>query len=105
MVGFKTSVVKHREKVDFLPHVVATTPQDRCSCCRISHYGESSFPRMRTASFLDFFTSGHRSRGHRSDLLKVSNEDVCPTPPLSLFQLFPCCFLAIFSPVSCLQAI
>ena len=50
MVGFKTSVVKHREKVDFLPHVVATTPQDRSSCCRISRYGESIFPRMRTAS-------------------------------------------------------
>ena len=77
MIGFKTSVVKHREKVDFLPHVVATTPQDRSSCCRISRYGESSFPSMRTASFLDFFTSGHRSRGHRS---------VSHTPPLSLFQ-------------------
>ena len=52
-----------------------------------------------------FFTSGHRSRGYRSDLLKVPKEDVSPTPPLSLFQFFPCCFLAIFSPVSCLQAI
>ena len=82
MVGFKTSVVKHREKVDFLPHVVATTPQDRSSCCRISRYGESSFPRMRTASLLDFFTSGHRSRGHHSDLLKVPKEDISPTPPL-----------------------
>ena len=26
---------------------------------------------MRTASFLGFFTSGRRSRGRRSDLLKV----------------------------------
>ena len=90
MVGFKISVVKHREKFDFLPHVVATTPQDRSSCCRISRYGKSSFPRMRTASFLDFLTSGHRSRGHRSDLLKVSKEDVSPTLPLSVFPLlFP----------------
>ena len=105
MVGFKTSVVKHSEKVDFLPHVVANTPQDRSSYCRISRYGESSFPRMRTAWFLDFLTFGHRSRGHRSDLLKVSKEDVSPTPPLSLFQFFRCCFLAIFSPVSCLKGI
>ena len=90
MVGFKTSVVKNREKVDFLPHVVATTPQDRSSCCRISRYGESSFPRMRTASFLDFITSGYRSRGHRGDLLKVPKEDVSPTLPLSAFPLpFP----------------
>ena len=28
-------IVKHREKVDFLPHVVATTPQDKSSCCRM----------------------------------------------------------------------
>ena len=105
MIGFKTSVVKQREKVDFFPHVVATAPQDRSSCCRISRYGESLFPRMRTGSFLDFFTSGHRSRGHRSDLLKVPKEEVSPTPPLFLFQFFPCCFLAIFSPVSRLQAI
>ena len=54
---------------------------------------------MRTASFFDFLSSGHRSRGHRSDLLKVPMEDVSPTPPLSLFQFFPfvsSLFLALY---------
>ena len=96
MVGFKTSVVKHREKVDFLPHVVATTPQDRSSCCSISRYGESSFPRMSTGSFLDFFTSGHRSRGHRSDLLKVPKEDVSPNSPTLPLSVFPLLFPRYF---------
>ena len=102
MVGFKTSVVKHREKVDFLPHVVATTPQDRSSCCRISRYGKSSFPRMRTASFWTFLLLATVAEVIVAICLKCLRRT---SPPLSLFQFFPCCFLAIFSPVSCLQAI
>ena len=46
---------------------------------------------------LDFLTSGHRSRGHRSDLLKVPKEDDSPTLPLSAFPLpFPRYFLALY---------
>ena len=38
----------------------------------IWHYGsETSFPILRTASFWGLFTSGRRSRGRRSDLLKA----------------------------------
>ena len=68
MIGFKTSDCKrkkNRGKVDFSNHVEVTTPQDRSSRCRIWRSGEKSFPCMRTASFLGFFTFGHRSRGRR----------------------------------------
>ena len=64
-------VVKNRRRVDFYTHVVATTPEDSSSRRRIWRYGERSFPSMRTASFRGFFTSGRRSRGRRSDLLKL----------------------------------
>ena len=68
MIGFKTSDRKIKRKADFQTHVVATTPQDRSSRCRIGLYGEKSFPNIRTVSFLGFFTSGRCS-----DLLKVPN--------------------------------
>ena len=64
-------IVKNRRRVDFYTHVVATTPEDSSSRRRIWRYGERSFPSMRTASFRGFFTSGRRSRGRRSDLLKL----------------------------------
>ena len=66
-------IVKNRRRVDFYTHVVATTPEDSSSRRRIWRYGERSFPSMRTASFRGFFTSGRRSRGRRSDLLKLPN--------------------------------
>ena len=66
-------IVKNRRGVDFYTHVVATTPEDNSSRRRIWRYGERSFPSMRTASFRGFFTSGRRSRGRRSDLLKLPN--------------------------------
>ena len=71
MIAFKTSDGKNRRRVDFYTHVVATTPEDSFSRRRIWRYGERSFPSMRTASFRGFFTSGRRSRGRRSDLLKL----------------------------------
>ena len=55
--------------VEFYSHVVASTPEDRSSCCWIWHYGKSSFPSMCTASFLGFLTSGCCTRCHCSDLL------------------------------------
>ena len=64
-------IVKNRRRVDFYTHVVATTPEDSSSRRRIWRYGERSFPSMRTASIRGFFTSGRRSRGRRSDLLKL----------------------------------
>ena len=64
-------IVKNRRRVDFYTHVVATTPEDSSSRRRIWRYGERSFPSMRTASFRGFFTFGRRSRGRRSDLLKL----------------------------------
>ena len=64
-------IVKNRRRVDLYTHVVATTLEDSSSRPRIWRYGERSFPSMRTASFRGFFTSGRRSRGRRSDLLKL----------------------------------
>ena len=72
-------IVKNRRRVDFYTHVVATTPEDSSSRRRIWRYGERSFPSMRTASFRGFFTSGRRSRGRRSDLLKLPNLSIDPT--------------------------
>ena len=81
----KKDCEKKRE-VEFYSYVVVTTPQDRSSRYRILHYGERLFPSMRTASFLDFFTSGRRSSheglGHdmirqphsQGSLLSVSTE-------------------------------
>ena len=69
MMGLKTSDCKNRKKVDFYTNVVATTPQDRSSRCRIWRYSERSFPSLRSPSFLSSFTFGRRSRG-RSDVLK-----------------------------------
>ena len=41
MKGIKTSdYKKNRRKVEFHPHEVATTPQDKSPRCRIWHYGE-----------------------------------------------------------------
>ena len=71
-------IVKNRRGVDFHTHVVATTPEDSSSRRRIWRYGERSFPSMRTASFRGFFTSGRRSRGRRSDLLKLPIDE-CAT--------------------------
>ena len=68
MLGFNTSDCKYRRKAEFYTHVVVTTPQDRSWRCRIRRYGKSSFPSMRTVSFLGVFTSGLRS-----DLLKFPN--------------------------------
>ena len=64
-------IVKNRRRVDFYTHVVATTPEDSSSRRRIWRYGERSFSSMRTASLRGFFTSGRRSRGRRSNLLKL----------------------------------
>lgn len=64
-------IVNNRRKVKFYTHVVATTLQDRSSHCWIWCYSERSFPSLRTASFLGFFTSGCHSRGHSSNLVKV----------------------------------
>ena len=64
-------IVKNRRRVDFYTHVVATTPEDSSSRRRIWRYGERSFSSMRAASLRGFFTSGRRSRGRRSDLLKL----------------------------------
>ena len=50
-----------------------THAQSFFSPARIWRYGERSFPSMRTVSFRGFFTSGRRSRGRRSDLLKLPN--------------------------------
>ena len=69
-------IVKNRRRVDFYTRVVATTPEDSSSRRRIWRYGERSFPSMRTASFRGFFTSGRRSRGRRSDLLKFPNDSI-----------------------------
>ena len=54
-------IVKDKRNAEFYTHVVATTPQDRSSRCRIRRYVKSSFPSMRTVSFLGVFTSGNRS--------------------------------------------
>ena len=64
-------IVKNSRRVDFYTHVVATTPKDSSSRRRIWRYGERSFSSMRTASLRGFLTSGRRSRGRRSDLLKL----------------------------------
>ena len=71
MIGFKTNDIckKIGEMVEFYSHIVASTPEDRSSCCRIWHYDKSSFPSMCTASFLGFLTSGCCTRCHCSDLL------------------------------------
>ena len=66
-------IVKNSRRVDFYTHVLATRSEDSSSRRRIWRYGERSFPSMRTASFRGFFTSGRRSRGRRSDLLKLPN--------------------------------
>ena len=68
-------IVKNRRRVDFYTHVVATTPEDSSSRRRIWRYGERSFSSMRTASLRGFFTSGRRSRGRRSDLLKLPSDN------------------------------
>ena len=93
MVVFKISDWKNRRKVDFYTNVVATTAEDRSSRCRIWRYGENTFPSMRTASFLGMFTSGRRSRGRPSDLLKVPNAQrvaLCRT--ISVFFNSSICF-------------
>ena len=58
-------------KVEFYIHVVASTPLDKSSRCKIWRNGERSFPSMRSTSFLALFNSGRRSGGHCNDLLKV----------------------------------
>ena len=70
MIGFETSDLKKRRKVDFYNHVAArhhtgvhdvgfgATVKSQCYACAYVFFGT-------------FFTSGNRSRGRRSDLLRV----------------------------------
>lgn len=68
MIGSKPVIVKKKGEKS----IVATTPLDKSSGCKIWRNGERSFPSMRSTSFLAFLNSGRRSGGHCNDLLKVS---------------------------------
>lgn len=66
MIVFKTI------EVDFYTNIVLSDYARRqLFRCRIWRYGERTLPSMRTALFLGFFTSDHRSRSGRSDVFKV----------------------------------
>ena len=70
MIGFETSDLKKRRKVDFYNHVAArhhTGVHDVGFGATV----KSQFYVCAYVFFGTFFTSGHRSKGRRSDLLRV----------------------------------
>lgn len=72
----KTCDCKKREtygqtKYIYYTHLVAITPQDRSSRCRIKPCSKRSFPGMRTTSFLGFTALSAIKDVACSNLLKV----------------------------------
>ena len=83
----KPVIAWNRRKVDFFTQVLV--PQDRSPRCRIWRFGESSFPSMRSKSFLSSFTSGRRCRGRPTDFLKNPIISV----PLHFVTTIKCVFI------------
>ena len=84
MIGLKKKRDrKKKQKVEFLTHVVVTTPRDRSSRCRILRYGLSAtakgyFQACALRHFWAFLLPAALVGGRCSDLLKVPNNNLTP---------------------------